>query len=306
MLPVLLLAQTCSASLDSVHTWATADTIANLVASSVKLLPLPPQELIDAIGGGDGHTVGGLNLRYLLALTGLQEDSKVLEIGCGFGRNARWLSRYLNASGDYDGFDIVPKLIGWGKSNICHGRRNFRLHLAQVLNKHYTSWLRVRYANDGKPADAATYRFPFETGAKDIVFNPSVFTHLLRPALENYVRETFRVLRPGGVALYWLFLLDHRAKDALSQHASAFAPGLRASYHDDVSWALRQAPEAMIVYDVSYLKNMLHNAGFVSIKILFGSWRAPTGSGLPTAPRAGWTDASPDFQDLVYCEKPPG
>ena len=83
----------------------------------------------------------------------------------------------------------------------------------------------------------------------------------------------------------------------------------RRSTQTDVTTVARgtrkkKAPEAMMVYDVGYLKSLLQSAGFISVKIVFGSWRAPDGSGLPKPPRAGWTDAPPDFQDLVYCEKP--
>jgi len=298
--------------LKHVRSWSEVDTIAKALDPSVlKQLPLPSPKLIQAVGGGtniDAHNIGGMSFRYLLALAGLREDSKVLEPGCGFGRNARWLSNFLNANGAYDGFDIVPELIEWGQANITSDKRqNFKFTLAHVQNKFYDDWQKVHYAGNEQPTDAANYRFPIADGEKDIVFNPSVFTHLLRSPLENYVRESFRVLRPGGVALFWMYFLDDLAKDAFSHHSSALNPVLRASYYDDVSWA-NKVPEAMIAYDVDYFKNLLHSAGFVSVKILFGSWRS-TGAttppaGLPMAPPADWTDAPPDSQDIVFCQRP--
>ena len=75
--------------------WSEADAAASRVATEIEAqkLPLPPQALIDAIGGGDGSAVGRNNLRLLLSLGNLTTASRVLEPGCGFGRNARSRSR---------------------------------------------------------------------------------------------------------------------------------------------------------------------------------------------------------------------
>ena len=58
-------------------------------------LPVPPQHLIDWVGGGDAHvyqTVGLLNFLQLVIYAGLGPASRVLEPGCGSGRNARYVA----------------------------------------------------------------------------------------------------------------------------------------------------------------------------------------------------------------------
>ena len=108
-------------------TWPEADAAASRVATEIEAqkLPLPPQALIDAIGGGDGSAVGRNNLRLLLSLGNLTTASRVLEPGCGFGRNARWLGPYLR-TGSYDGFDIVPNLVEWGEKELTRRYPNVR------------------------------------------------------------------------------------------------------------------------------------------------------------------------------------
>ena len=357
-------------------TWPEADAAASRVATEIEAqkLPLPPQALIDAIGGGDGSAVGRNNLRLLLSLGNLTTASRVLEPGCGFGRNARWLGPYLR-TGTYDGFDIVPNLVEWGEKELTRRYPNVRFQLAQVLNKHYTGWLNVKYSRGSgrgrrqgvasaarpfaggvrptvggrdldceaqaargecrgrnaflmrqycrsvcddlaaaaKPApaplDAATYRFPYSDSSFDVVFSPSVFTHLLRRPLENYLAESCRVMRPGATALLWFFVLDERARSALTTQPMAFPRGLRAEYHDEVSFALKAAPEAMIAFNLSYIKGALVNAGFErrSIRVLWGSWRAPPGSGNAVPPPPAWTGTPvphTEAQDVILARKP--
>ena len=39
--------------------------------------------------------------------------NSVLDVGCGIGRMAIPLARYLNTDGKYEGFDIIPENIAW-------------------------------------------------------------------------------------------------------------------------------------------------------------------------------------------------
>ena len=159
------------------------------------------------------------------------------------------------------------------------------------------------------PLDAATYRFPYSDASFDVVFSPSVFTHLLRRPLENYLAESCRVMRPGATALLWFFVLDERARSALTtQPMSLPARAPRAEYHDDVSFALKAAPEAMIAFNLSFIKGALVKAGFErrSIRVLWGSWRAPPGSGNAVPPPPAWTGTPvphTEAQDVILARK---
>lgn len=269
------------------------EAILSKVTPLVERIPLPPQRLIDAIGGGDGIGVGRLNMRYLLE-NNMTEASAVLEPGCGFGRNARWLAPFLSAAvgGRYEGFDILPELTEWGTEHITSRYDHVRFRTVNVVNEHYLHWQNVDHENF---RSADEFKFPYESSSFDIVFAPSVFTHLLQPAVETYLRESFRVLRPGGRAMMWFFVLDEAAKTALRESPDKFVEGIRMVPHSPVSWALKSAPEAAIAFEESYLESIAHKLGFEFGSVIRGHWRIPAG---------GLKGNSQDFQDIVFFHKP--
>src|SRR6266404_851954 len=72
---------------------------------------LPPLRL-RFVGVGDFRIVGG-ELKELLIRFGLKPNDRVFDIGSGVGRVAIPLTHYLNASGRYDGFDVVRRGVTW-------------------------------------------------------------------------------------------------------------------------------------------------------------------------------------------------
>jgi len=156
---------------------------------------LPPLRLRD-VGAGDFRRIGK-DLASLLVRHGLKPEHRVLDVGCGVGRVALPLTRFIT-SGTYDGFDIVKRWIRWCRRHITPAHPNFRFTHANVHNSHYN--------RRGVPA--SQFRFPYEDAAFDFVFATSVFTHLDPAAARNYLREALRVLRPGGTLLATFFLLD--------------------------------------------------------------------------------------------------
>ncbi len=99
---------------------------------------------------------------------------RALEIGCGPGRLMRPMSRHF---GEIDGIDVSDEMI------------------AQASRKlHDIPWARVHHASG---SDLAL----FPSGSFDFVYSYAVFQHI--PSAEvvwSYLRETVRVLKPGGFA----------------------------------------------------------------------------------------------------------
>jgi SAM-dependent methyltransferase len=90
----------------------------NLAADAANFVSgLPPRSLVTAIGGGDIALVGNQFLAYFKDYAYLSPDEHVLDVGCGVGRMAIPLTKYLSKSGSYDGFDIMRRGIDW-----CHNR----------------------------------------------------------------------------------------------------------------------------------------------------------------------------------------
>ena len=77
-------------------------------------IPAPSEEDIRLIGGGFvGNSCEFLS--YFIQLAGIDPDSDVLDVGCGFGRMAYMLAHYLKPTAHYEGFDIIEHLIDWAQ-----------------------------------------------------------------------------------------------------------------------------------------------------------------------------------------------
>lgn len=72
---------------------------------------LPPLRLRELIGRGDYAFIGEAFLRHFRELCDLQAEERVLEIGCGAGRMAWPLARYLNARGRYVGTEVCADAV---------------------------------------------------------------------------------------------------------------------------------------------------------------------------------------------------
>lgn len=167
---------------------------------------VPPVELIAAnnIGIHDKENILGEYDRVGVFITtmlknraGMRPDSDVLDVGCGTGRVAKPLTEYLT-TGNYAGIDVVLSSVEWCRDAFA-AFPNFRFIHADLYSEFY---------NSGAAATADDYRFPFDDESFDVVFSASLFTHLLMPAVDNYLKEMARVLRPGGSVWNSYLLLD--------------------------------------------------------------------------------------------------
>lgn len=161
---------------------------------------VPPRRLAGMVGDSGFAATGDEFLRHFVELAGLRPEERVLDIGCGVGRMARPLAGWLASEGSYDGFDLVGEALDWCRDRYPADR--FRFARLDVHNARY---------HPGGSAPAERARFPYPDGAFDFAFAASVFTHLLPGAVERYLAETARVLRPGGRALLTFFLAEEPA-----------------------------------------------------------------------------------------------
>ena len=168
---------------------------------------LPPRRLQVAVGGGDYLAIGAEYARLFKELGGLEPDHDVLDVGSGSGRMAYALAGWLR--GRYEGFDVVPEAVEWCQANIAARHPNFRFRVADIRSERY---------NPGGASDAASYRFPYDDASFDFAYLTSVFTHLQRPAVERYVSELARVLRPGGRCFATYLLMNDEAERLLGGH----------------------------------------------------------------------------------------
>jgi len=240
--------------------------------------PLVPPRYLWYVGDGDFAAVGEEYLRHFVALGGLQPDDAVLDVGCGIGRMARPLTRYLSDHGSYEGFDIVPVAIKWCTANITRRRPDFRFRLADLRNAMYRPRGRFK---------ASEYRFPYPENSFDFVFLVSVLTHMLPDDMENYLREVARVLRPGKRCFVTFFLLNDDSRRLMAQGATS------QTFHQTeggVYTTQDSQPEQLVAYDEAAVRQLCARYGLrVVDPIHYGWWRQCA--------------AFLSYQDIIVAEK---
>lgn len=186
--------------------------------------PVPPVELRALVGRPDLESFLEPS-DYPLELT-----RRVLDIGCGCGRQARWLLGLERRPERYLGIDIHQGMIEWDRAHLsAPGFEYVHQDVASpCLNPNGT--LRVT------PIPAPDHDFT-------LVLAISFFTHLVEDQALFYLDEVARVLAPEGVMHTTWFLFDKRAFPMMQDFQNSLYinpddPTNAAIY--DQGWLLRQ------------------------------------------------------------------
>jgi ubiquinone/menaquinone biosynthesis C-methylase UbiE len=238
--------------------YSSVDTIDLLLGRRDELTP--PRRMI-FVGNGDFKKIGEEFVSYLIDLGGLGPDERVLDVGCGIGRMAVPLTKYLNNLSSYEGFDIVIDGINWCRKKISSRYPNFHFQLADVFNKYY---------NQNGKYKASEYKFPYDNEYFDFVFLTSVFTHLLSNDMENYFNEIARVLKKDGRCLITFFLLNKESLQLISEKKSS----LNFNYDTEIYSTIDKIiPETAIAYNEKFVRKLYEKYKMNIIEpIHYGSW----------------------------------
>jgi SAM-dependent methyltransferase len=164
--------------------------------------------LIFPAGAAGVYRQGGVEMFQLLIDIGLERNHTVLEIGCGMGRGAVPLTKFLNADSMYVGLDVVREVIDYCQTHISRRYPNFSFFHLDVGNEMY---------NPSAAVDAKSAKVPMESESADVCFLWSVFTHMRPDEISAYLSEIYRVLKPGGTLLASCFLMNQRRRDRFDQ-----------------------------------------------------------------------------------------
>jgi len=160
-----------------------------------------PVNLMLLTGGGPENfeVISDLHMRNLDREHGLRRGLRVLELGCGIGRDAIPLAERIGPSGSYLGIDIIRDSIDWCTRTITAKYPNVRFHYDDVKDSLH---------NPGGSVSYETVRLPVDDHSVDLIVAQSVFTHMLRPELTHYLKEFARLLAPGGTVYATCFVIS--------------------------------------------------------------------------------------------------
>lgn len=213
---------------------------------------LPPNHLRVRVGTGNRiffnqsqfQRLGSHECLELFGRGWLRPDSSVIDIGCGCGRTAAPLRQTAGFQGTYLGIDVDAEMIDWCQRNLADHR--FRFELASSHNALYNP-----------EGSREPYRLPVADHGQDLVFSHSLFTHLLEDELRNYVRESARALKPGGIMVMTVFCLDHG--DSAAGRLARFSFGHQ---HGEARIEDPRVPEAAVAYRSDFLERICAESGF--------------------------------------------
>lgn len=225
-------------------------------------LPVP---LVCMTGGGPEtfDSISAAHVSELVKYLGLHSQSRVLEIGCGIGRDAIPLTQVIT-EGRYDGIDIIGESIGWLSANVTPDHPHFRFHHFDIADQLH---------NPTGTEDQKNHPIPLADDSVDSIFLWSVFTHMLADNVAFYLSEFRRVLRPGGQVYATCFAYD----DAVLERARAtnLTPyNLRFEH----PWGDRcvidnpDYPLGSVAYTQCRLAELVTASGLVLDRIALGSW----------------------------------
>ncbi len=256
--------------------------------SQKSTVPLPPEDLQNVVGGGDFEAIGQHLADYFIKYCDLKPSEKVLDVGCGCGRVALPLTRYLTRSGCLAGFDTYRPAIDWCNANIHERFPNFHFFYADIYNSQY---------NPKGTVQTKDYRFPFEDEVFDFIYLTSIFTHMPPSDMEHYISEINRVLKVNGrwLATYYLFnngsLPKHYNGPIEYKENDAVVFTLDFHYDHGVYRTVdSENPSLQVSYDEEYLRSVyLNNHSRIQEPVRYGTWSK------------GQT--SIDFQDVIIATK---
>lgn len=219
---------------------------------------VPPKGLI-FIGSGDYLKIGKHFFSHFQKYCDFNEDSSILDIGCGIGRMAIPFTNYLSPKGRYEGFDIVKMGIDWCSKNISSRFPNFTFKLIPLKNDLYL------LDTDEK---AAELQFPYENDSFDLVFLTSVFTHMMPLDVENYINEIQRVLIKDKKCFATFFIIDEENGTVQNTVGSKNFP------HDFGNYYLmdKKVKEANVAFKKSYIIELLKKNNLELTHFIKGNW----------------------------------
>lgn len=209
-------------------------------------VPVPPIELMRTVGPVDPAFYRNPHRIDVFAHERPDIDyRRVFDFGCGCGRLARQMLFQRSRPEAYRGVDLNRASVDWCHANLTAALPQFSFEHLDVFNRGF---------NPEGSADPLP--LPDPDGSASLVVAHSVFTHILQPQCEHYVRQCARIMRrPGGLFRSTWFLFDKRMYPMMQDFQNALYINL-----DD--------PTNAVIYDFTFVRGLFGAAGLTIAQII--------------------------------------
>jgi len=224
-----------------------------------------PDDLVRMTGAGPESFEGisAAHLKIIQETIGIEPHHTFLEPGCGIGRDAIPLTEVLT-QGRYVGVDVIRSSIEWCSRNITPRHPNFTFYHFDIEDQ---------TGNPHGKLKTKDTRFPLEDATVDRIILFSVFTHMYVEDIGHYLREFYRVLKPGALVYATAFIFDDNIlqsawktlpADSNLRFEHQLAPGCRVSNP--------RYPLGAIAFTREVMDLLVKQSGLTYVKFFTGAW----------------------------------
>jgi SAM-dependent methyltransferase len=246
-----------------------------------------PVDLCHLTGGGPESfaAISDLHMRNLQDACGLAPGLRVVELGCGIGRDAIPLAEVIGPTGTYVGIDVMGPSIAWCAENITARYPNFRFVHHDIQDDLH---------NPGGTVRLKSARLPVHDASTDLIVLQSVFTHMLPAAVCHYLREFARALAPTGRVYATFFMVDDEIlTTARRTNLTPWELRFEHAIGDGVYVNDPASPTSAVAYRLDALRPLLGEAALrLAAPIRPGAW-------------SGHFEAAADGQDVMVLQRVP-
>ncbi len=225
--------------------------------------PMPSLSLIKHSGSPDITHFKQNSLFYMRDIIEqcmLKRDASVLDIGCGAGRLALSLLRYLNKEGQYYGLDVNPAMVEWCTRQISYRNSNFVFSNPGIQNNYY-------YKTDNKLSNE--YSLLSLTARQfDCAAAISIFNHIKAADMLQYLHLIADTLAPDGVAYATFWIID----DEFFAFRQQTGKHRGLEEHEQGVWYGYQKQSFFAGYSLSYLEQQLAKRHLCIVGSSPGNW----------------------------------
>ncbi|HEU0264226.1 MAG TPA: methyltransferase domain-containing protein, partial [Geobacterales bacterium] len=227
-----------------------------------KVIPIPPDRLRFMNETPEQYlSIGDLLVKDLTNLAGLKKNSRILDIGSGYGRLAHSMMRSSGFQGQYIGLEILKLHSQWCRDQLGTLDPHFRFVHLDLRNDRY---------NPGGKLKASEVVFPQGDASQDVICLTSVFTHMYEEEIRHYLTEIHRLLAPGGRCYATFFLLNAESLDLMEAGKSTIA--MKLVLNDHCRYLNPDDPLHAIGYDELWLQQLVESCGLKTETVAHGAW----------------------------------